>query len=185
MSDDAKAAAASAECPEEFRVLARSHAQATPVCEHEVSAHQVIAGETVSAHEPAGAAAERETADTGRRDQPPGRRQTGRSGRGIDIAPKRAAFDRRDSHLSIDADIAHPAHVQQQGSILDGEPGNVVAAPAHRDSNMVIARDLQSELDIVRVRAACDRTRPAVNRCIPDAPQFVEFISFGADDGAA
>ena len=58
-----------------------------------------------------------------------GRRETGRRGGGIDITPKRAAFNRRDAHLCVDADRAHPTEVQKQGAIAHRKPRDVVPPP--------------------------------------------------------
>ncbi len=175
LGDDAKAAGASSQGPEQIRMLAGSRAHAASVGQHDVGTDQIVAGETVSTHEPAGAAAERETADTGRRNQAARRRETGGRGGGIDVAPACAAFDRRDTQLSIDADRAHSTQVQQQGFILHGEPGDVVATAAHRDFNAVIARNLQRELNIARVGAAGNGARSTIDGRVPDSSQAVEF----------
>jgi hypothetical protein len=50
-----------------------------------------------------------------------------------------------------------------------------MAAAAHGDSDTVVASDLQRELNVVGVRAARDRTRSAIDRPVPDAPQLIEF----------
>ena len=54
-----------------------------------VGADQVVAGEAVLAHQPADAAAEREAADAGRRDQAAGGREPVRLGLVVDVAPRR------------------------------------------------------------------------------------------------
>ena len=60
-----------------------------------VGADEVVAGETVLAHQPADAAAEREAGDARGRDQPAGRGQGVRLRLVVDVAPDRTRGRRR------------------------------------------------------------------------------------------
>jgi hypothetical protein len=59
-----------------------------------------------------------------------------------------------------------------------------VAAAAHGDSDAVIARDLQRELNIARIGAARNCARPPIDRAVPNAPQAIEFMGAGVKNTA-
>ena len=74
--DDAKIAAAAPQAPEEVRVLIRTGRQKLPVGDNEIRRQQVVAAETVLPHQPAEAAAQGQSGNAGRRDDPAGAGQS-------------------------------------------------------------------------------------------------------------
>ena len=107
LRDDAEVASASAKAPEQVRVLGLGRVDEAAVCGDEVGCDEVVAGEAVLAHQPADAAAEREAADAGGRDEAAGRCEPVCLCLVVDVGPDGAAADRRAAGCRVDANAAH------------------------------------------------------------------------------
>jgi len=91
LRDDTEVAAASAQSPEEIRVLGLARVNEPAVGGDDVGAHEVVTRETELAHRPADAAAEREAGDAGRRDEAARRGEPVRLRLVVDVGPRCAA----------------------------------------------------------------------------------------------
>ena len=65
----------------------------------------------------ADAAAERQTGDAGRRDDPAGRRQPERVGGGVEVAPRGPALGASRRGIRIDPDASHPGEVDHDAAV--------------------------------------------------------------------
>ena len=107
------------------------------VGQHHLHAEQVVDRQPALPRQVADAAAQRETADAGGRDD------AGRDGqaegvrRVIDVAPQRAAAGEHRLLLRIDAHVSHRRQIDHQPVVADAEAAGVVAAAADRDEQLV------------------------------------------------
>ena len=104
----AEPAGAAAQSPKKIRVFLRGRAHKSTVRQHHVGAADIVAGETVFAHQPSRAAAERESAHSGARNQASGGREPLGRGCRIHIAPYRAPLNCRNPRFAIKRDVAQP-----------------------------------------------------------------------------
>ena len=102
--DDAEVAAAAADRPEQVGVLVLARADALAARQDDLRLEQVVDREAALAGQVAEAAAEREAADAGGRDDPAGRGEAVLVGRGVDLAPGAAAADPDGPRLRVDLD---------------------------------------------------------------------------------
>src|SRR2546430_1288361 len=91
---------------------------------------------------PAEAAAQRRAADAGVADEAPGAREAMLLGRRVALGPGRAAAADRPPRLGVDRDRAHPAQVDHQPVVADPEAGEVVAAAANGDVELVVPAEV-------------------------------------------
>ncbi len=169
LGHDPEVAAAAAEPPEEPGALALARADELPVGGDDVRADEVVAGEPVLAHQPADAAAEREAADAGRRDEPAGRGETVRLRLVVDVRPDRAAADVGDARVRVDPDVPHRREVDDEAVVGRREPGDAVRAAAHRERQVVAAREADRRDHVGGARTAHDQRRAAfVEHAVPD-----------------
>ena len=97
-----------------------------------------------------------------------------RGGRGVEVAPRRAAAGQRDPARRIDDDVAHAAQVDHQTAIHARESGRVVTAAAHGERETVGARELHRALDVARALAERDARGTTVDHAVPHgAPRVV------------
>ena len=135
--DDAEVAAAAADRPEEVGVLVCGCSHLLAAGEDDVGLEQVVDAETAFAGQVAQAAAQREAADAGGRDDPARRRQAVLVGRRIDLAPRAAAADPDRAGLGVDLDALQPRKVEDDAVVDGPQPGAVVAAAADRQRQVV------------------------------------------------
>jgi len=110
-------------------MLVGSGAHEPAVGGHELGGDQVVAGQAVSALEPARAAAEREPGDAGRRHPPAGGGQTVRLRRPVDLCPNGAAADARDAPLGVHDDVGHAADVEDHAVVASDQPATECPPP--------------------------------------------------------
>ena len=165
---DAEVAASAAQPPEQVGVLGLARVDEPAVGGDDVGADEVVAGEAVLAHQPADAAAEREAADAGRRDETARRREAVRLGLVVDVGPDRTAADGRPARIGIDAHAVHRREVDHDPVVAGREPGDAVAAAAHGDREVVAAREADRGDHVRRAGATDDERRPpAVVGAVP------------------
>src|SRR6185437_1302320 len=90
--DDAQAAAAAPQSPEQVRMFFRARPNEPAISENDRGCPQVVDGQSEPAHQPASTATEGESADSGARDEPAGRCEPAARRRDIDIVPKRTSL---------------------------------------------------------------------------------------------
>ena len=185
LGDDTEVAAAAAQPPEQVGVLAGVGADDAAIRQDDGRRDQVVAGQAVGIAQPAETAAERQAGHAGDADHAAGGRQSVGLRRRVDIAPGRAAADKRQPLLGVDADGVHRAEVDDESVVDGGVAGDVVAAAAYRDRQGVQAGEVQRQGNVVRVRAAGDQRRVAVDHPVPDEARFVVAGVGGTDELAA
>ena len=107
----------------------------------DVGRHEVVDRQPVPAAQPADAAAQREPADAGVRDQAARRREAERLGRPVDVAPRRAALDARPGASGSTRTSLIVERSTITAAVGDRMAGDVVAAAADRDGQAVRARE--------------------------------------------
>ena len=115
--------------------------------------------------EPARAAAEREAGDAGARHAPADGGEAVLLGRGVDLGPGQPAAHAGDAPLGIDDELAQAAHVDHQPVVDEREPGDRMAAAAHRDAHAAHAGERERGADLVWVRAARDVAWTTAGSC--------------------
>ena len=108
--DNAEVAASAPKSPEEILVLRRMLAVSTlAVGGDDLTRQEIVDGHAVFANQPTDTASQRETADTGLRDDPAGDGETEGVRFTIEIAKRGAALDADGACRGIDMDGAHAA----------------------------------------------------------------------------
>src|SRR6266508_886797 len=152
-------------------------------CDNLVGADEVVARETELAHRPADAAAEREAGDAGRRHEAAGRGEPVRLRLVVDVGPDRAAADGRPASGGIHPNAVQLREIDHDPAVRGREAGDAVAAAAHRDRQVVAAREPYRADHVGRALAADDERRPAaVVRTVPDPPRLRVTIVFRRHD---
>src|SRR5215204_705630 len=124
--DDPEVAAAASDAPEQVLVLLRAGPQQLPVDGRHVGGYQVVAGETVTAVEPAQPAAERESGDPGHGHDPERRRQPERLRGSVELYQDEPRFGPDRPRLWIDPDGLHAGQVKHDGAVMHGVPCDTV-----------------------------------------------------------
>src|SRR5207247_1199095 len=104
---NAEVAATSADCPEQVGMLLGTGRDKAAIGEHHVNAEQVVDRQSQCTREVAGASAQRQSTDTGRRNETTGRGQPEGMSSMVHLAPGAAAFDTSGARGRIDA---YPLH---------------------------------------------------------------------------
>ena len=143
------------------------------VGQHDVGRDQVVEGESVLPRQVADPAAERQTGDPGRRDDPARRGEAERVGRVVEIAPGAPALDARGALLGIDVNPLHRGQVHHQPVVADRAAGDVVAAAADRDRQSLPAREVDRRDHVGHAGAPGDQRRPPVDHPVPDLARLV------------
>ena len=175
---DAEAPASAAQRPEQLGVLALGRANDPTVPGHELGGDEVVAREAVLALEPAGAAAERQPGNPGRRHAPAGGGEAVGLGRAIHVGPDGAAADSHDAPVGVDVDVGHATHVEHDAVVAQRQTGDGVPAGAHGDRQLVLACEGQGRHDVVDGDALDHEQRPAVDHRVEErAGVFVELVA--------
>jgi hypothetical protein len=98
--------------------------------------------------------------------------------RAVERAEQRPALHPGTTAPGVDADAAHRRQVDAQAVVGDAEPEHAVASAAHADLEVALAAVADRVGHVVRVRAAHDRARPAIDHRVPDRARLV--VSRGA-----
>jgi hypothetical protein len=166
--DDAEVAAAAAQGPEEVGVLGVGDAQHLGRCGDHFHRHQVVAGPAVLAGQIAEAAAHRQPGNPGGRHEPEHGRQAVQLRLPIDVAERTAGLRLGDTTGRIDPHPAQQRHVDHQAAFADRQPGDVVAATAHRAEQAVLPGEAHGLHHVGGAGAARDQTRAAIDHRVPD-----------------
>jgi hypothetical protein len=109
------------------------------------------------------AAAQRQAADTGRRDDPERRRQAERGRRVVDFAEQRSAEHLRSGVLRVDDDTPEQREIDHETVVDAPEAGAVVAAAADGDIQARFAAGLHGRDHVSNVCALRDHARTLVD----------------------
>src|SRR5688500_137899 len=170
---DTEVAAAAADRPEEVLVLGLTGVQQRAVRDDDVGAHQMVDGHAVLAREPAETAAEREAGNTGGgvdaerdRERIPLRDR-------VELGERAAGLDHGNLVAGVDVHVLHQRQVDDDAAVAECAAGNVVAAAAHGDEQLVLSGEADDALYVTRVDAAYDHRGFAVDHRVPDAAGLV------------
>ena len=182
LDDDSEVAATAAQAPEQVGVLIGGRAHDVAVRGDDGAGHDVVAGETVLAGQPAHAAAQRQPADAGVRDVA-GRGGEAEGLRGpVQRAEHRAALHPGAPRDRIDGDTAQRGEVDHEPAVRDGEAGDVVAAATDADLQVALTGGAHRGDDVVDRGALDDQLRAVVDHPIPDRPGGVVPAGAGSED---
>ena len=168
--DDAEVAAAAPQRPEEIGVLRRAGLLELAVRRHHVGGEQVVDGESVLAHQPAQAAAQRQPADPRVGDGAAGRGEPERLRLVIQLAPEHAALRPGRAGARVHVDALHGGQVDDQATVVGAVARRPVTAAAHGHHDAGRPCEVDRLLHIGDAGAARDERRPAVDVAVPHAP---------------
>ncbi len=143
------------------------------VRQHHLGLDDVVAGQAPLAGEPAVAAAERQAAEAGVADHAGRAGQTVRGGRGVEVLEQTAALGAGQQGLRVDGDAPQQREVDHHGVVVDGRPGDVVAAAAHGRGQSGGPGEADGGGDVGGAAAARDQGGAAVVHAVPDLAGLV------------
>ena len=165
--------AAAARGPEQVRVLVVTCRHDLAVSRHDARGAEVVYGRAEPARQPPDSAAQREARHT-RVSDDPGRCCAAESlGRRVEVPEECTCLDARDPRERIDVRPAHRREVDDHAVVAHRVAGDAVASAAHGHLEIALAREPQRGHDVVGVAAACDHSRPPVDRSVRDPPGFL------------
>src|SRR5690606_12350809 len=153
---DAEVAAAPVQSPEQLRVLVGTRVDPARVGGDEFHPEQVVHGQAEAAVQPAGAAAQHEAADAGGGDAAAGGGEAVGLGGAVQPAHRGPAADAHRLGRGVDGDVVHQPQVDHQAAVVEGLPGDAVAAAAHRDGQAQLPAEAHGPHHVVRVGASRD-----------------------------
>ena len=165
--DDAEAAAAAADGPEELGLVVAVGADEAPVGSHELDGGDAVRGQAVAAREPAEAAAE------GVADDADVRRGAGEAreavlGRGEgDLLPQHAGLGARGLGVRVDLEPAHAARADENRVVEALERAGEVAGALGRHAHAAAAGVVDDRDDVVGRLGEDDCGGPLVGRQVP------------------
>src|SRR5262249_18250194 len=139
----------------------------------DVGGDQIVDGEPVAATQPPEPATQRETTHAGGRVDAEGRGQCRCLSFPIDFGQGCSAFDPRSASVWVNLHLAHRREIDHQPAVAQRLPGDVVAAPAHGDRQVVFQCKAYGQRDVGGAAAADDQPGPPVYHRIPYGPRFV------------
>jgi hypothetical protein len=179
--DDAEVAAAAAKRPEEVRALVRARPDDVAVGEHDVRLEQVVDREPVLPRQVPVAAAEREPADSGRRDDPADGGEPVLVRGAVDLAPGATAAHVDRAGGRVDGDLAQQREVADDAVVDAPEAWAVVAAAVDRQREALLAREADDPGDLGRVDGPRDQGRPLVDHRVVEGARLVVVRVLGTD----
>ena len=134
------------------------------------------------AHQPADAAAQADTADTGVAHDAAGGREAVGLGLVIDITPQGATLHVGRALAGVDGYRAHRGEVDDDPVVAQRGAGHVVASARDRDLDIAVAREADGRRHIGGTGASGDQAGSAVNRVVPHGPGVVVLCVSDGDD---
>lgn len=128
----AEVPAATAERPEQIRVLGLAGVDQTSVGQHDVGAQHVVDCQAVLAGQIAMTPAQGQPADAGRRVDPADRRQAEGVGGVVDVTPSATALGPDGLDVRVDADAGHLREVDDE-AVVDHREALAVMSAVDRD----------------------------------------------------
>src|SRR5947209_11762827 len=89
----------------------------------------------------------------------------------IEILPERSAAARRDARLRIDDDLPHQPQVDDETPVADAVTRDAVAASAHGNRELRLAREPDSRSDVGDIEWPDDQLRPAGEHTVERGPR--------------
>ena len=148
-------------------MLSEAAAHLLPVGEDDVGRLQRVDRQTVTAHQPADAAAERQSSDAGVRDLARGHREPVLLCRRVELGEQRASADAHDRAPGIDVDCVQCSQVDAQGTVAHGAPRDGVPATADRERQPGGAGGANCGGDVIRVGRQRDGGGATIDCAVP------------------
>ncbi len=109
---------------------------------------------------------------------PPGRDETDRLRRRVEVEPGGAAGGTGDPRLRVHVDVPHRREVDHEAVVADAMPSGIVPTTANRDLQSVLACELERRGHVVAAETARDHRGPASDeRVEPAAGVFVAVVA--------
>jgi hypothetical protein len=152
---DPEVPAATAQRPEQVRVLLRRRGEDTAVGRHDLGLHEVVAAQAVLGVEVAVSTTEGQAGHTGLGHPTQRCGEPERLGLAVDVAEQRAALDVGQPTHGVDLDPPHRREVDEHAVADRREPAHGVPASADTDEQAVLAREGHRVDDVGRAGAPC------------------------------
>jgi hypothetical protein len=178
---DTEVATATAQRPEQVRVTVGRCPDDVACGRDDLGFDEVVDGEPVLAHEPADAAAQTDTADTGVAHDATRRGQTVALGLAVDVAPQGTALDPGCAGDWIDGDGAHQREVDHDPVVAHRGAADVVASPADGDLEVVAAGEADRGGHVGGAAAPGDQSRAPIDGAVPHGAGVVVLAAAGND----
>ena len=161
-------ASATAEGPEQVRVLALAGVQQLTVGGHDVGTDEAVDGQATPSRQPAHPAAQRQSAHAGVTDDPRGHRQPVLLRGPVQVAKQGATLHPHPSGLRVDVHAIHPAEVDHQPALGHRVARKAVPAASDGDLQLVVASVSDGGGHVLRAGALDDRGRSLVDIGVPE-----------------
>ena len=168
--DYAEVTAAATKRPKQVAILLGIRGDEPAVGQYDVGAEQIIDGQAALAGEMAQAAAERQSADAGARNNPSGNGQAEGMRGVIHIAPDASAADTNRTSCRIHMNVLDAGEVDGQGIVGDAEAAGIVPATADGDPQSAGSSEFHRRDHIGHVHALDDEPRLLVDHRVVDFP---------------
>ena len=167
---NAEVAAAAPQRPEEVGVFRGARRSELTVGRHDVRRNQVVDCEAVLAHQPAEAAAERQSDDAGVRDRAAGGCESECLRLVVQLTPDHATLSSCGSRDWIDANALHRCHVDHEAAVVRAIPWGAVTATPNRQTQQMCSSESHGLLHVGDAGAPRDQSGPAIDVAVPDVP---------------
>jgi hypothetical protein len=127
----------------------------------------------MEAHQPAVAAAERQSRNPNLRIRAARNRQAKCLCRAIEITPQCTALRIRSAIRGIDLDRLHAREIDHQPIVTYRRPGGTMSAATDCHEQVMLARETHSGCNLAVIRTERNKSRPTINPSVPDSPRFV------------
>jgi hypothetical protein len=175
--DHTEVAAASAQCPEQVRVLRLVRVHLPAVDGDHLAGGQVVDGGAEAPHEVTDAAAEGQSGDAGGGDGAGRHHQAVFLGGRVQFAEEDAGLGPHGARVRVDGDPAHAGQVEDESAARHGVTVGAVAAATDDDREVARGGVAQGGGDVVLVRAPCDQCGAGVGGpAVADDPGLVEAV---------
>ena len=171
--DHPEIAAATADAPEQVRVLLVGRVDGGPGRGHDVDREQVVHGQSVGMREPPEAAAEGEPRDARPGHDPDRHRETERFGGAIDMAQRGTGRDTHFPRVRVHDHVGQVAQVEHDAAVDGAVSGHVVTAATDRQGQPEVPGRRDRPGDVGDRAGPDDRDRMAVDHAVPDGARLL------------
>ena len=171
--DDPEVAAAAPDRPEQVAFPFRIGVDDRPVGEYDPRRNQVVDRQAAAAREMPDAAAEGQSSDAGRPDDPCGHGEAVLVRCGVDVAQQRTSLHAHHPRRGVDRDVVHRRQIDDESVVDATQTGAVVTAAADRDPEAAVAGELNRGRDIGLVGAVRDCRRMLVDHRVEEGAGLV------------
>ena len=165
-------AAAAPQRPEQIGVVIGACRDDAVIGQHKLDRQQIVESERVLGHQPANPTPEGEATDARCRNHAAGRRKAMQLSLPVKQIPGEAALGTGRTSLGIDMHPGHRRQIDQHAAVDRRQPGNVVAATAHGDIELMLTRHSDRVDDVADAAAARNDSRTLVDEAVVDLPGF-------------